>query len=150
MGPSTTVLLTYWRGHVQHLVGRCCEQGPGTLFRHAGRVRHRERSLKERREHHPLAYSAVSAGGSHAGPGRRLRRACQHPFPGPSSPGACLPWTPGLMLHHLTALASFFSDSLLHGNRWGRKTLGLTASVTPHDAPRPSMRHSEHPCSSPL
>ena len=48
------------------------------------------------------------------------------------------------------ALASFFSDSLLYGDRWGRKTLGSTASVTPHDAPRPSMRHSEHPCSSPL
>ena len=96
------MLLTYRWGHMQHLVGRCCEQGPGTLFRHAGRVRHRERSLKERRERYPLACSAVSAGGSHAGPGRRLGRACQRPFPGPPSPGACLPWTPGLMPHHLT------------------------------------------------
>ena len=144
------MLLIYKWGHMQPLSGRCCRQGPGTLLTHTGRVRHRERSLKERRECHPLACGAVSTGGSCAGPRRRLGQAYQLPFPGLPSPGACLLWTPSLTTHRLTALTSFFSDSLLHGGCWGHKALGSMALVTPHNAPRLSVGHSEHPLSSPL
>lgn len=143
------MLLIYQWGHVQPLSGRCCRRGPGTLFRHTGRVRQRERSLK-RGENVTLWPAVLSplvvdvqaravGWGEHASSPSLDR----HP------PG-CLPWTPGLTTHHLTALASFFSDSLLHGGCWGRKALGSMASVTPHNAPRLSVGHSEHPLSSPL